>query len=277
MFKKCLLLLPSVTWALSVQPGDFGLEISPWLGNLWEFEFTPSYSYSFYPQVQNGYPVMKKAAHDNLLTGNMSVSPFETWGADLEVEFSGTPYQLMGYRSIAFQLRKEWLNDMMGDAVAFTSGASIRGVSRHSLKDPGCPYHSDVNVELNSALGKEWDRGMGWVFRAFGWAGIGMANHGSPWLRGFLSCEGEAHQTHRFGVWTTGYFGFGPNHQVKINHFHGYASIHHQSIDVGAQYAYIFERWGFFAFTYAYRAYALSFPERNNFFTLSYTLPFSFF
>jgi hypothetical protein len=147
---------------------------------------------------------------------------------------------------------------------------------RHSLKDPSCPYHSDINGELNLAVGKEWTSDNYWGFRTFGYGAGGLANHGSGWLLYLVSIQTNIQNRHRFSIFNEGYFGFGRKETLNIDRFHGYGSIHHQSLDVGAKYSYVFPVWGHLTFMYTRRVYAKLFPERANFFTVSYTLPFLF-
>jgi len=166
---------------------------------------------------------------------------------------------------------------VQGDPVSLTTGVVIRGVSKHSVRDVTSPYHYYLNFELNSAVGREWNTGFAWRFRTFGGGSVGIANHGYPWLSLFAIAEGQIQERHRLGVTLDSYLGFGPHKEVHINHFHGYASIKHRNIDAGVKYTYVFDIWGQLSFEYARRLYARSFPEKVNFFTVSYMLPFSLF
>jgi hypothetical protein len=254
-----------------------GLDRLPWFCNLWEFTFTPTYTYSEYPSIQNGVPHHQQTSHDHVLAFDLAVPPTPNLQIETEVEFADTPRQSMGLRSLAFQARYLWLDDLLGDPVSFTTGAVIRGVSRHSVKDVSCPYHSYLNFELNSAVGCEWNHSFEWRFRTFGGASIGIANHGYPWLSAFAIIEGQMFHAHRLGLLLDGYMGFGPHKDVFIDHFNGYASIEHRNIDAGLKYTYVFEVWGQLSLAYTRRLYARSFPEKVNFFTISYMLPFSLF
>jgi len=255
----------------------FGLDRIPWFCNVWEFTFTPTYTYSRYPDVQNGVPKNQTPSHDHVLSLDLGFSPSPQWQIDSEAEFADTPRQSMGLRSIAAQARYLWLDDLLGDPVSLTTGAVLRAVTRHSIKDVSCPYHSYMNYEINTALGREWDRGFDWTFRIFGGASLGIANHGYPWTSAFWIIEGQMHHAHRLGLFVDGSLGFGHHKKVFINHFNGYASIEHRNIDAGVKYTYVFEIWGQLSLSYARRLYARSFPEKVNFFTISYMLPFSLF
>ncbi len=267
--KRCFLL------ALAPLVGS-ALEVKPWLGNEWEFQFDTAYTYSRYPNVQDGHPALRSPSNDQLLTFDLGVvAPTPNWDFQLEAEIANTPRQSWGVRSGAVQARYQWLDDILGDPVSLTIGANLRVVAHHSLRDVSCPYHSYVNGEINGAVGKEWSKQAFWRWRAFAFAGVGMANRGSPWTRALISFMGNQEDRHQYAVFAIGYWGFGTQREVMTRDFDGYGKIHHQSIDLGLGYRYLLDFWGSFTFSYAYRLYARSFPERVNFFTLAYELPFS--
>ena len=255
----------------------FGLEQKPWIGNVWEFEFTPSLTYGRFSKVQDGFPQIKTPWNTYVLAFDLNVPPTDYWDFGAQAEFADTPKQSMGLRSLAVQIRHQTMNDVAYDPISLTWGFNVRGASRHSLSDVSCPYHSDVNFELTAALGKEWDHGYEWKMRIWGLAAAGMANHGFPWARGLVALESNQMETHRLGLFADGYFGFGDHNFVSINDFHGYASIRHQSVDVGVSYKYYTDIWGHLSLAYAYRVFARSYPERESTLFVSYTLPFSMF
>lgn len=254
-----------------------GLEQEPWFCNTWEFTFTPSYTYSTYPKVQNGTPHHQKRSHDHVLSFDLAMPPSPQWQVNAKVEFADTPRQSMGLRSGALGAQYLWLDDLLGDPVSLTTGVVLRGVTRSSLRDVSAPYHSYFNYEINASVGKEWDHGFDWYARIYGGSSLGMANRGYPWATAFAVVEGQMQHAHRLGLFTAGYMGFGHQKQVSIDHFHGYAFIQHRNIDMGIKYTYVFEIWGHLSLAYTCRLYARSFPEQVNFFTLSYMLPFSLF
>ena len=98
------------------------------------------------------------------------------------------------------------------------------------------------------------------------------ATHVQPGQPNSTQVEAE----HADGV-AFGNVGFGGKQHVDVHHFNGWAEFQHQSIDLGAAYGYEFALWGKLTATYAHRVFAHNFPERVNFFTLTYSLPFSYF
>lgn len=259
------------------------LLIKPWFSEPWEFELDTSFTYSRYRKVQNAVRPLKHASNDYLVAFDLSVvpgsafAPEANWSYDIDLELVQTPRQSFGFRSAAAQIRYLWLNDVVGDFASVVTGVNIRGVSHTSLRDVSCPYHYYGNIELNTSIGKEWDKLQYWVARTFAFLGIGTAYRGYPWIRAHLAVEGDHKDRFQYQVFSRGYFGLGNRNKVNIQHFHGYEFIRHRSIDVGAGFRYMFELWGSLTLEYSYRVYAHSFPEHVNFLTLCYRLPFSLF
>lgn len=266
-------------WLLVLPISLCALEVEPWFRQEWEFNFDSSFTYSRYRDVQGAHPQLQSASNDHVLAFDLGVPTSPTWAFDIDIEFADTPRQKMGLRSSAFQLRYQWLDDIPGDPVTFVTGANIRGVSGHSLKDVSSPYASYANYELSFTLGKEWypELDPHWMLRAYLNAVAGIANHGAPWTNFLAVLEGHPGAAHRLGVFGASSIGYGHKTHIDIDHFHGYASIRHRSIDVGATYAYAFEDWGTLRFAYTRRVLARLFPENVNFFMVSYSLPFTFF
>lgn len=264
-----------LAFSFLVSTTAFALHTKPWFGNLYEFEILGDYTYSHYSRVQNARHQLKEPSNDQDLLFDFLFTPFTVFDVEGEVEFAHTPRQNWGLRSTALQVRYQWLDDIAGDPVSFATGLSVRGVSRHSLKDVSCPYASDVNGELTFSVGKEWSEKGFWTMRMYGFAAVGIANHGSPWMRELFVWQNNWEDTHRLTAFVNGDFGFGHKEHVDVRHFDGWGKFSHQSIDVGAGYGYDFKEYGMFSFYYSFRVFAHNFPEYINFFTLNYSVPFS--
>lgn len=256
----------------------FSFEQSPWFGDFLEFHFIPSFTYRYYPSVSRSYTPSSYSSNDKFTRLDLGVCFLPSWDAQVEVEFAATRKQTLGTQSGALQVRYQWLNDIAGDLISWTTGLNIRGVSRRSLKDVSCVYHDHWNFELINSVGKEFATDVNWLFRTFGFLGVGQANKGRPWARGLFSFEAHFIPKHRVQIYAEGYFGFGKTRRVNINLFDGYANIFHQSIDAGLAYYYLFNRqWGTISLSYSYRFFAKAFPRKASTAIISYNFPFSIF
>ena len=255
----------------------YALYDKPWFGDVYASDWQSAFTYSRYRKVADAAVQLQHPSNDKLLSLDLGFVPSAFWDVEAEIEFAATPRQKFNWRSIALQGRYRWLDDINGDSCSLVSGFSVRQVSGHSLRDVSCPYHSNINFELTNAVGKEWSKEGLWMMRTYGLAGLGIANHGSAWLRMLGGWEINHNDSHRLMLGIESYFGFGNIRHIDVNHFHGYAQVHHQSIDLTAGYAYHMRIWGSLGVNYTYRPFAKSFPEHVNFVTLFYHLPFSFF
>lgn len=253
------------------------LPVEPWLGDYYEFFFDGSYTFDYYNRVANALGGPKHSSRDHQVLLGLGFTFPQNVEAYAEIEFARTTRQEFNFRSFGLQGRYLWLDDVIGDPVSLTTGLSMRGVAHYSLKDISCPYAAEFNMELNISAGKEWSCGKFWTLHTYGFGAVGIAQRGAPWTRVLLSTEWNWEDKHRFQLFGRGDFGFGGRNFVNVNHFHGYANIHHQSIDIGATYRKVFLIWGTLSFEYARRIYAHAYPQGVNFFTVSYNLPFSLF
>lgn len=255
----------------------YSLERKPWFADFLETRLVTEIEYNRYRYVDHAKEQFSSASNDKGVLVGLGMSPYMNWDCDVEIEFVNTPRQPFSYGNAAIQGRYLFLNDTIGDPVSLSAGVSVREVSARSVRDVSSPYHYYCNFELSGAIGKEWDRGPNWLYRSYAWGALGMANKGSPWARSYLAVECNIQDRHQIALFGDGYFGFGNQKEVDTYNFHGYASIHHQSVDLGISYKYRFPLWGSLLFSYERRVYAFSFPQDVNFFFLRYELPFSFF
>lgn len=256
----------------------FSFEQKPWLGDFLEFHLIPSFTYRYYPNVSRSFNPTSYSSNDKFTRIDLDVCFLPSWDAQVGIEFAATRKQTLGTQSGALQVRYQWFNDIAGDAISWTTGLNIRGVSRRSLKDVSCVYHDRWNFELVNAIGKEFATNANWLFRTFGFLGVGQANKGRPWVRGIASFEAHFIPKHRLQAYAEGYFGFGKTRRVNIRAFDGYANIFHQSVDVGLAYYYLINRqWGTISLSYSYRVLAKAFPKNAQTATIAYNFPFSIF
>jgi hypothetical protein len=274
LIKRCACIFLSITCL--VEQG-WTLYTKPWLGDVYEFQLDAAFTYDRYRKVQGASDQLKHPSNDKLYALDLGFTASDSIDFQAELEFAATPRQSFGWRSFALQGRYLWLNDVEGDPCSIITALNVREVSGHSVRDVSSPYHYYFNAELNTSIGKEWSSDGLWTMRTYGLTAIGMANRGSPWLKGTGVFETNILDTHRFLFDVESYFGLGSKKHIDVDHFHGWARVHHQSIDLGVAYAYHMQIWGTVGLKYAYRIFAKSFPEHVYFVTLFYRLPFSLF
>jgi hypothetical protein len=265
------------TLLLSCPLGLFALEEKPWVGNLYECTLDAGYTYSRFTKVEGAVSQPHYPFNDSLLFFDLGATLSQSFDLQAEVEFVRTPVQHVGWRSAALQGRYQILDDISGDPVSLLVGLSSRFVSKKSLTDVSCPYAARLDFELFASVGKEWSSQGFWISRTYAFTAIGQGTNGSPWLRADLIYEHDWANRHRLVLFTNTNWGFGGRDRICLSDFDGWGHYHHQSIDLGAGYCYVFSYWGKLRLSYAYRLYAKSFPERVQSITLSYHLPFSFF
>ncbi len=265
-------------WAaafLTVGGVGCAIEVQPWFGEVFEFHFLQSYSYSWFNSVQNARPPYHHFFYDNLLYSGLEFSPSPVWDMDMDLQFADTTAVSFNFRTLALQARYLWVDDIIGDPVSFATGVSARLTASSSLKDVSCPSHGNLDFELNFSLGKEFDASDTWRFRAWMFGAVGHANRGAPWVRGIISLEMNREDLHKWALYASGINGYGRHTHIDVDHFSGYAKVREKTIDIGIRYGYRVGVWGTLRAEYLRRVLAKSAPQNVNNVILSWLLPFS--
>jgi len=251
------------------------IEMQPWFGDVYEFHFLQSYSYSWFYTVQGSRPHYDQFFHTNLLYSGLEFSPSPVWDIDTDLQFAESKATSFNFRSLAVQVRYLWLDDIIGDPISFATGASARLTSTNSLKDVSCPSHGNMDFELNFSLGKEFDAAYTWRFRAWMFGAVGHANRGAPWVRAVASFEMNREDIHKWAVYAAGINGYGRHTHIDVDHFFGYARVREKAIDLGIRYGYGMGVWGTLRVDYLRRVLAKAAPQNVNTFVIGWLLPFS--
>lgn len=263
--------------SLLVTTSGFALETKPWLNNVYEFDFETAFSYAHFNKVQGASRQLTSPVNNRDLLLDFGFTPFPSFDIRVEGEFGKTNYVNWALRSGALQMRYQLMDDISGAPLSLLFGLNIRGATHHFLRDVSTPYAAEFNAEITCSAGKEWSDGISWQMRTYGYATLGQGNRGYPWTHELFVWEYNLYDTHRFGLFAEGDFGFGNKHHVDVKKFAGWGKYQHQSIDLGFSYGYKIGIWGILKATYAYRVFAHNYPEHVNFVSLSYSIPFSLF
>jgi len=253
------------------------LEEKPWLGTVYEFTLDTGYSYNRFTRVEGATFQPHHPFNDHLLFFDLGFTIADSFDLQVEGEFVNTPVQSFSWRSFATQGRYRLLDDITGDFASVVLGLNLRFVSERSLRDVSAPYASRLDLELFGSIGKEWSKEGKWTSRSFVYTALGQGTNGLPWVRADIVYEHNWADRQRIDIFGLSNWGFGGKHRVDLEEFNGWGRYHHQAIDLGIGYSYVFDYWGKLRFSYAHRIYAKVFPEHVNFFMLSYHLPFSLF
>lgn len=246
------------------------LDRKPWLGEPFVGEAEATYTYSYFTQLHGAIPPLRQSQFDQNLALNLPFVPWQYWAAEVETEAASTSHLGWGYRSLALQLRYQFLDDIVGDWISCTVGALYRNVSSRMLEAVTTIYHGQQNFELNLSLGKEWAKGQFWRYRAFLFEGVGCATVGAPWSWTRLAGQRNFHDLVQISLYLDGYFGFGGQKSVKRLHFHGYGPIAHRSLSAGIQLDWTPISSSSFEASYYRVFWARSFPGQWNAFQLRY-------
>lgn len=236
----------------------------PWLGNFYEFELRSSCLYQSY--LWSSVDRHSKDCHANNVFLNIGLSnayPDPTIGFELELTQACTRKQRGDIDQIKFTGRYLWQDDIAGDPLSVLTGLNYTQAFYYSLRDMSSFHHGFSNIEGFISIGKEnFDESL-WGSRYWGVFAIGVAERGSPWLHLNLNYEKRWWEKHEMKLFLNSLWGLG-HQRLHPNHFDGYGSIQHQSIDLGFCYTYLLKFYGSASLEYAYRVYAYNFPANAH-------------
>ena len=254
----------------------FGLDLQPWLGNIYEFYFETEFCYYRYTKVNNATVQLSSPSNNYLLSFDLGLTTTPYWEFAMSVEFDKSPDKKFGFGSFAFQARKLWLDDIIGDFVSLNTFFDVRYTGHKTITDVSTFYGGDLDFKGNISIGKEFDYKEFWRYRIWACGSIGIANIGSPWLMGHFAIETNYQDKHKGSIFCSLRRGYGSQKKIDIDHFHGYARIREKHVDVGINYGLGLDTWGTLQAQYVRRVYAKRCPENVNFFYIAYNIPFSF-
>lgn len=262
------LLLPALS--------GFSFDERPWISEPYLFEFRPSFAISHFSQVANATPKDFSSWNENLNL-NLGVSTLSNMDIQAEMNFFQSRMRSFNFESVAFQVRKLLLDDIIGDICSLIMGLNYRIVPHSRLKDIAMPYHFVSNFEAVASFGKEFPKGPYWLWHFYMFAAAGIANKGSAWVKVNPYLQAMIANRHELSSSLTSYFGFGPSKNIQINRFDGYYDTKHQNVDIQGEYRYHFPIYGSLGVSGAYRLYARAYPKKEYIVKVDYRYPFSVF
>lgn len=250
----------------------YAADLQPW--HQTDLELYPKLDllYQNYSKINSSAHSKNVSANDCFVTFGIS-SSYSAWDAFLELTCADTRRQSFGFDNFRITGRFQWLSDIIDDPVTLTTGLVLTGASETALHDISSFHHGTFEAEANVSVGKEIECLQDWVIRYWGVFGIGIGNHGSPWVRGDLAWEKNFCQDGVLRLFANTLWGWG-NHSLHVRHFKDYGPVRHRSLDLGLRLTKATPCWGTFYIEYAYRIIASNFPARTNLLLFSYTYPF---
>lgn len=266
MFRVLLFLLLTMTSLASAT------DLKPWFPRYLEFQSYFTYLHQQYCKVNEGTRSIYWRSKDDFYSAGLELA-YDDFCGELEFTFSGTKRHHLGPDNAKATLRYQVLDDIIGDPVSLVAGVTVTQVFALSLKDISTFHHGGIEGEFHLSVGKEcadWDV---WSSRWWVVGGIGVGDHGSPWIHGEIAWEKNWCDRHRVRLYSVGIYGLG-DENLDVFQFDGYGDIQHQSIDVGAMYRYTFDCEGSLSVGYAYRVHARNCPKEVNIYYVTYDYPF---
>ncbi|GAB4236712.1 MAG: hypothetical protein Tsb0021_16500 [Chlamydiales bacterium] len=247
-------------------------EYRPWFGKDKVLDFKTEFTYRYYPHVDQAGTSRPFHSNDYLANFGLAISPSPEWNFQIEALTASsrtTPYSLDSTQYTGSFL---FLNDVIGDPVSLAAGISVTQATTNGRKDISTFHSGQMNYEGFVSIGKETICRQFWTSRIWGLFGGGIANRGSPWIRGMIGYDHNYWDCSHIGILCEGLWGFGKKELNPFLPFRGYGSIKFRSIDLS-----LFAAWivgiGEVKFAYTLRPWAYNFPTHAHAFTVLLTIP----
>jgi hypothetical protein len=262
----CLLLLPFAATATQYRP---------WFGEDKVIEVRPSYTFFYYPHVDQGGDTITHESYNHLGALSISGQTDCTWFAEAEIHTAGNEIRGWSVEDYTFTGRYKFLNDCAGDPISMTVGVTVAKVETAGRKDFSTFHAGQMEYELHTSFGKEWICRQYWTSRAWGYLGGGIANRGSPWIRGILGYDLNHWNCYHYGIFAQGLFGFGQHDLCLQEPFRGYGAIKYRSIDISAYFTKVFGNYAELTLEYTLRPWAYNFPTHAHAVTVRFMWPYN--
>lgn len=250
-----------------------GTERAPWFSRNLELQPKMAYTYQTYNSFNTNHRPKSHGSDNSFLNVSLS-GAYAQYSMEIEVNAAATRHRMFTCSDITLTGRYQLLDDVVADPVSLTVGLSLAQVFKLALHDLSCFYHGGFQGEIDVAVGKELSCDQSWQSRWWGILGFGVADHGSPWVRGDLNWEKNWEEVHRVRLGLESLWGLGHRGLQIQKHFRGYGPVRHQSIDALASYTYATDCYGIWTVGCGGRLYALNCPRGAVCCSISLLYPF---
>lgn len=251
------------------------LEYSPWLGRVYEFESRLTYANAASRKIDLDHQTRHQHLCANLLTAGLLLTPAEDLSTEFEFTGAKTRDHSFMLDSTKACVRYLWLNDIPGDPVSLTTGASIAYVPTKALHDISLMHHGSFEAVFHAAVGKELDFHENSFFHPSLIVFLGVANRGSPWTALELHLEKAFSERYCLDFFLHGEKGFGSKALRSVHDFQGYAALDYRFLDAGVAFKYTIPPFGSLTLSAAQRLKGVSCPKDTTSVELALLIPFS--
>ncbi len=231
------------------------------------------YIYQHYDKIQSSEGSLHRTGNDHILGAGL-YGCFSSYSLELEGAVARTNDLNCGLDFFKLTGKYQYLDDIVGDSLSVTFGASLIAASRDAVEQYGLFHHSKLEGELFLSVGKECSWESEWSSRWWLVGGIGEGGRGSPWTFAQIAWEKNVEFAWQWRLFADLLWGLG-NRGINFNqHFHGYGPIKHRSVDVGTAACFSTFCYGDFFLELKQRVWAYNFPSSAQIIQLSYVYPF---
>lgn len=253
----------------------FSTELAPWFSTDFEIQPRATFLFQSYRKIKSPKGSIHYPKTSQFYTLSTEFSALG-WSGELETTIAHTPKQRPACDNIRLTGRYLVWNDVdREDPISVAAGLTLTQAFKHSVHDISSFHHGKAAAEIHLAAGRETACEQFWSSRLWGVAGFGIADTGSPWVRGDATWEHNWWDQYQLRLFVRSLWGLGHSNIACVHGFDGYGPINHQSVDCGIGFCYRFEFSGVLTVEYAYRVYARNFPAEANLAKVSFLYPFS--
>lgn len=252
----------------------FTTDYKPWYGRVLELNANLDVLMQAFDHVDSHHSSGIRKEFDTFIDLSASMAVWESIAAELEFVALESRHRSFGMDAIRFTGRYRWMNDIVGDPVSLSTGVTLSTIFPPARRNIATFDHGGVACEGHIAVGREMSCLQYWTSRLWGVFAVGIADVGSPWLRGNIAWEHNWCDTHRVQLSADSIWGLGGDH-LNQRYFHGYGSVGYQAVDLGVRYSYQCNYGPLLSIGYGYRVYARNSPQNVNFVLVRLEYPIS--
>lgn len=266
--------LNKILFALLLASSLAATEEAPWIDHVLAPIFTLSGAYQQFTFLRCEGKNVRYPGKSYLLDGSLLFAPDKDYDLQLELRLARTHAHGLAIDQFKQTARYMFFDDAEGDDYSLSAGLSLSEVPKIALRDRSQIHHGEFEAEVHGAIGKEWSEEGERIGRIWCLGGIGVANRGSPWLRGLFAAEYSLCFHHLFRGMLEAEGGFGGRSPCQC-HFRGYGRVGYRVLDAKLSYGYQNDDGAIFLIEVVQRVFAVNAQNNLKQVRLEVVYPFS--